>query len=35
MISKLIGVKERGNVFRLFFRENVKERYVLDDLVVG
>ena len=36
MTSKLIGLKEKGNVFRFFFlRENVKERDLLDDLVVG
>ena len=35
MISKLIGVKEKGNVLRFFFRENVKERDILDSLVVG
>jgi len=34
MTSKLIGVKEKGNVLS-FLRQNVKERDVLDDLVVG
>jgi hypothetical protein len=35
MTSKLIGVKEKGNMLRFFLWKNVKERDLLDDLVVG